>query len=328
MNLTHSCLPWRDHPVVATGNIQGWLAERLPSEFGSYLPAFISIYADADVEVPAIDGFLTDMTTYLEEEIRRRVLRKARFVALGLFTDAELTRILTGSTACQPWVLYYSREGGVGPIDLTATPECVVRGYKPCSSMTNHGLAWQRDAGKYATWLVTSRKPGRTWDWDSDIGHESAHAAFAPVPLFTQLVESSSVPIADLTTGEGALTGAQLGRIGYPFSELAVVAVRGEPRQTDTHLPVLETPETLIGLLEVATDLVPHAGFEGALRAAERVAGVVDVNDGAEIFEIAAPILRVMPELARCAASPVPPTVEWYRALGAEHAAAAHASRG
>ena len=67
------------------------------------------------------------MTAYLEEEIGRRLTRKARFVDLGLFTDAELTRILTGSTACQPWLLYYSRDGGVGPIDFSATPERVER---------------------------------------------------------------------------------------------------------------------------------------------------------------------------------------------------------
>jgi len=323
MNLTDSYLPWRDHPVVATGNIQPWFASRLSRDFASYLPAFMFVYADQDVAPPAIDTFLDEMASYLEDEIQRRIARKARFVARGLFSDAELTRVLTGSTSCQPWVLYYSKDGGVGPIDVAATPERVVRGYKPCSSMTNHGLAWQRDADKYATWLVTSRKPGQAWDWDSDIGHESAHAAFAPVPLFTQLVESNSVPIAELTGSATNLTGAQLGRLGYPFSELAVVAVRGEPRPTDTHLPVLETPETLIGLLEVAIDLVPRAGFEAALRSAERVGGIVDVNDGDEIFEIAAPILRIMPELARCAASPVPPTVEWYGSLGASYASPA-----
>ena len=195
--------------------------------------------------------------------------------------------------------------------------------------MTNHGLAWQREGNRYTTWLVTSRKPGETWDWDSDIGHKSAHAAFAPVPLFTQLVESDSVPMAQLTAGPKTLTGGQLGRIVDPFSELAVVSVRGEPRQTDTHLPVLETPAMLMGLLEVAIGLVPHAGFERALHAAERVLPVSSTSTmDWKYSRVAAPILRLMPGLARCAASPVPPTAEWYRTLGAEQAMTPDGARG
>ncbi len=322
MNLRQQRLPWRDDLVMTSGNLHDWFAAHLPADFGLYLPAAMTICADVDVDIRSIDAFLSEMRVYLEGEIRRRLARKERFVALGLFSDAQLTRILSGSTRFQPWLLYYSRDGGVGPIDFTATPELVERGYKPCSSMTNHGLAWQRDGDRYETWLVTSRKPGGTWDWDSDIGHESAHAAFAPVPLFTQLVDSGAVPIAQLTAQPKALSEAHLGRIGYPFSELAVVSVRGEPRATGTHLPVVETPDILVGLLELAITLVPHAGFERALQAAERCAGIVDVNDGIEIFEIAAPILRLMPGLASVAASPVPPTAEWYGALGAEYAMA------
>jgi hypothetical protein len=185
--------------------------------------------------------------------------------------------------------------------------------------MTNHGLAWQRQEDRYLTWLVTSRRPGQGWDWDSDIGHESAHAAFAPVPLYTQIFEISALPIAEITAHPQSLTAPSVGRIGYPFSELAVVSVRGEPRATVTHLPVVETPEMLFGLLKLGIELVPHTGFERALKAAEGCSGVVDVQNGIEMFEIAAPVLRLMPGLAKIAASVSAHTAQWYRTLGAAH---------
>jgi hypothetical protein len=320
MNFEQQRLPWRDDPAMSAGNVNSWFTARLPAEFGDYLPATILLYADVDVATQSIEAFLDEMSGYLHDEIRRRLARKARFVELGLFSDAELTHILTGSRQQQPWLLYYSRDGGVGSIDFDAAPERVAQGYKPCSSMTNHGLAWQRQEDRYLTWLVTSRKRGQGWDWDSDIGHESAHAAFAPVPLYTQLLEISALPVAEITAHPQSLTAPSLGRIGYPFSELAVVSVRGEPRATDTHLPVVETPEMLFGLLKLGIELVPHAGFERALQAAESCSGVVDVRNGIEMFEIAAPILRLMPGLAKIATSVSAPTVQWYRTLGAAHA--------
>jgi hypothetical protein len=136
----------------------------------------------------------------------------------------------------------------------------------------------------------------------------------------------SSAPAEQLTAHPQVLTAASLGRIGCPFSELAVVSVRGEPRATSTHLPVVETPETLVGLLQLAIELVPHAGFERALHAAERCSGKVDLRDGVEIFEIAAPILRLMPGLAAVAMSASAPTVEWSRACGAADAASSPAA--
>jgi hypothetical protein len=321
MQLHKATLSWRDHPVVTTGNVHGWFADHLPDGFGRYLPASLVICADEEVAPESIERFMFETAAYLEEELRRRIVRQRRFVELGLFRNDEIIDILTGSTHIQPWLLYYSRDGGVGAIDGAATPEHAARGYKPCSSMTNHGVAWLRHDDRYATWLVTARKAAQPWDWDSDIGHESAHAAFAPVPLFTQLVHIAAVPITELTASFGPLTGNHIGRLGYPFSELAVVSVRGEPRATKTRLPVLETPEMLLGFLELATTLVPDVGFDRALHAAELVSGVVDVVDGTEMFEIAAPILKLMPALARMAASVYPPSADWYRVHGAGPAA-------
>src|SRR5262245_5192041 len=142
MNFEQQLLPWREHPVLSAGNVNDWFTAHLPAECADYLPATILLYADSDVETRSIERFLDGMTGYLHDEIRRRLARKARFVELGLFSDAELTQILTGSRHEQPWLLYYSSDGGVGPIDFEAAPERVARGYKPCSSMTNHGVAW------------------------------------------------------------------------------------------------------------------------------------------------------------------------------------------
>ena len=42
MNLSNDQLPWRDHGVLTSGNIQSWFAAHLPTDFGRYLPAYIS----------------------------------------------------------------------------------------------------------------------------------------------------------------------------------------------------------------------------------------------------------------------------------------------
>ena len=303
-------LPWSDHAARATANLTPWFEERLPAGSGEYPPGSIFVYADEEVLSTTLTGFLDDCTQFFTAEIRRRLARQQRFVDMGLFAADELREALTANRHLQPWLLDCSRDGGVGPIDWSAAPDRVPRGYKPCSSMINHGLAWQREDEQWKTWLVTARRPGEGWDWDSDLGHESAHAAFAPVPLFTQVLKTSTVPIADLSSS-GLITDGHLARLGYPFSELSVVAVRGEPRSTETQLPVLETPEILNSVLELAAQLMPGLGFDRALAAANRTGGVVDVNGGDEIYEIAAPVLRLMPSLARISCGLAPPTIEW-----------------
>src|SRR5262249_2394848 len=141
-------------------------------------------------------------------------------------------------------------------------------GLIPCSAMRNHGVAWRLDdIGRCRVWLVTARKPGEEWDWDSDIGHESAHASFAPVPLFAESL-GQELENARLAASHGPedLSFSQLAAICYALTELAVVAVRGEDRPTRTRLPVGE-PAELYQLLKLSIGLFPQMGFDRAYAA-------------------------------------------------------------
>jgi hypothetical protein len=161
--------------------------------------------------------------------------------------------------------------------------------------MRNHGVGWRVDErGEMHVWLATARKEGRNWDWDSDIGHESAHAAFAPVPLFVQSAsrDLDTVRFAE-TRSASDLTTDQLARMCYLLTELAVVAVRGEARPTETALPLGE-PQELHAFLGLLKQAMPGAGFDRALDACERVGGVIAVEGSLEIFEIGAAALRAL----------------------------------
>lgn len=313
MEWLNSRLPWNDPKVFSLGNLRPWMELCLPRGYGEYLPSAIELRVDRGVERPAVESLLAELPLALEREIAKRLARQERFVELGLFSEAELRKILTRSIRAQPWLLYYSLAGGVDA-PRSQEPGRDPRGYKPCTSMVNHGVAWDESLdGSRRMWLVTARKRGQSWDWDSDIGHESAHAAFAPVPLFTQTAHASS-DLACVRTGN-----KEVGGLGYPYSELAVVSVRGEPRPTPTGFPVVETADQLSDFLELSHRLAPGLGFDRALRAADRVAFEFDLTGGDEVLEVAAPIPRLMPALAALAGEFAPPTADWYGQFSALH---------
>ena len=75
---------------------------------------------------------------------------------------------------------------------------------------------------------------------DSDIGHESAHAAFAPVPLYIQTADLTSTLLhVESLKHRREIKPGHLARMIYAYSELAVITVRGEPRSTATGTPVV-----------------------------------------------------------------------------------------
>jgi hypothetical protein len=98
--------------------------------------------------------------------------------------------------------------------------------------------------------------------------------------------------------------------MSYMYCEIAAISVRGEPRATETHLPVADSPEELYAFLRLSHDLMPEIGFERALEASERAGGVIDVNEGDEIYAVGAPILRTIPLLSRIVNNYDPPTRE------------------
>ncbi|WP_447601514.1 hypothetical protein [Nitrospira sp. Nam80] len=309
-------LPWNAKLVRMYAHLETYFATELPSAVTQYLPASITLFSDPEVDDTAIMKFLSTTTEFLLQEIRRRTIRRDKLLKLGLFTFEQMEYFLRARCYAQPWAIYYSKSGGLGA--LSEDFGMVTHGVIPCSAVRNHGVAWKfEDDDGLKIWLATARKEGREWDFDSDIGHESAHAAFAPIPLFAQEAHLST----DVAEFSGVsrleeLGPGHLGRLAYLYSEIAVVTIRGEQRPTQTGLPVPERKE-LLAFLEISHQLMPCIGFDQAISACERVNGPIDLQNNEEIFELAAPVIRILPYLTGLATSFKPPTLDWYRTTGA-----------
>jgi hypothetical protein len=307
MQFVNSTLPWSGVPVRRSDSLPAYLAEHL-GESTKYLPAAIALFVDPEVPQASVDTLLVGLTEHLHLEFARRLSRKRRIIELCLLSEGELESFLTQRTKVQPWAIYYSAKGGLG-LGQTAASESAGRGVIPCSSMRNHGVAWEATtAGEVQTWLATSRRENSPWDWESDIGHESAHAAFAHVPLFVQ--SSQQIPDNLLSSAESAedLTPLHIAQIIYLWSEIAVVAIRGEARPTPTGLPVF-SPAELLALLHWSAVVTGDESFTTAATICASLKGIVDVNHGDEIFLIAAPILRAVPRVTMFVNNCHPPTL-------------------
>lgn len=306
-----------EHPYgcLPTSNLTSLLSLPLKS-FHTCRPQLPS-FADPVINTVAIEEFVLRAAQFLNQEIRNRTVRRDIFVQRGLFTLEEIESLLTARRPAQPWAIYYSESGGLGVLDQNSGMGRRKQGVIPCSAVRNHGVAWKFMGEKedLKIWLATARKEAHEWDMDSDIGHESAHAAFAPVPLFAQeahlnadAAEFSAVRrVEDLNAGH-------FGRLAYLFSELAVVTIRGEQRPTQTGLPVPE-PRELLALFELSHQLMPRIGFDQALSSFGRLNFPINVKDDVEIFELAAPVIRFLPHITSLTTSFEPPTLDWFRRL-------------
>jgi hypothetical protein len=98
-------------------------------------------------------------------------------------------------------------------------------------------------------------------------------------------------------------------RLLYFYSELAVVAIRGEARPTHTRLPIGD-PEEVFRLAAISEELFPEFGFSEAKRACEHASAYFDPQESDAIFDLAAPVLRVLPRLNVFVNALAPPTLE------------------
>jgi hypothetical protein len=253
---------------------------------------------------------------FAQEELPRWRTRSERFVGLGLCTAVELDRLLDPANNPQPWIIYVTEKGG--GLQPFGSPDDSGADYGnvPCSTMVNHGVAWKRKHRGFMSWLVTDRKEDRPWDFSSDIGHEGAHATFSPVPLFSQMINldarAVSLEIADIAR----MNRAQWSRLAYILCELAVVAVRGERRDTLTGLPTLETMAELRHLPQLLHDLMPQFGFDRASDAISWQDAIEPDDEAMFAFGIAA--LRVMHHLKQEVHRGEPMLEEWYRSLSSQ----------
>jgi hypothetical protein len=321
MKLHKTKLPWNESKVLSTGNLHDYLSERISDGASRHLPASVTLCVDLEISESQIEFFLKGLCDYLPCEFATRDQRSARFVKLGLLKEEEIKAFLTDHRDAQPWLIYYSKDGGLGSYDKTAYSRQADAGMVPCFAMRNHGVAWQKtESGDYSTCLTTARKVGEDWDWNSDVGHESSHAAFSPVPLFTlpaeEMTEANRLSEAK---DARAMTPKHLALICYLCCELSVVSIRGEKRETDTGLPTAETNDHYPLFLELCDELMSGFGFDRALEAFNRAGGSINGNEGDEIFAIGAPAIRVVsliwPQFNKFAV----PSFDWFTSLWIRH---------
>ena len=95
------------------------------------------------------------------------------------------------------------------------------------------------------------------------------------------------------------------------------MALRGGQRPTQTGLPIPEKAE-LYAFLELSHQLMPTVGFDRAMSACARVNAELNVRKDKEMYEIAAPIIRIVPAFTKFTSAFDPPTIAWYRTVGAD----------
>ena len=94
-------------------------------------------------------------------------------------------------------------------------------------------------------------------------------------------MEDVGVSLVDVDTPD-ALDPHHVVRMLYFYSELAVVAVRGEARSTNTRLPI-DDPEELYQLMKLSELLFPGIGFSRARVVCARAHSYFDPNESDEI---------------------------------------------
>lgn len=312
MKLSDSRVPWSGVAVNEIVGVRDKLISHLDGDCARRLPPEIRFFADRAVPPDRIFRFLDNAADFLVTEIAIREARVWRLIRSGACSLEEVEQLFSCQLHPQKWALYYTENGGLPD---APSPPGYLAGMVPCSTMRNHGVGWQRQGHNIDIWLVTAPKPGRAWDMDSDIGHESAHAAFAPVPLFVQPVAANELPatLVDVWAAD-ALLPQQIARLLYFYTEIAVVGIRGESRATYTRLPI-EDPEELAGLLRLSDNIFPGLGFDRALHTFARNRGSFDPQQSDAVLELTAPILRLLPELNKLTDALIPPTPQELRAI-------------
>lgn len=315
INVESGRLPWTGSSVKMICNLTDYFRVTGLGDDVRYMPQTTTLFIDEDIDKQQIEVFIETMAKELKKEFEIRKQQAHTFTELRLFTKSEIESFLTHHTDAQSWALHYGINGGLGVERSSVRTHEVPRGVIPCSSMRNHGVAWAPADDGMEVWLATSRKEGQEWDWDSDIGHESGHAAFAPVPLFVQSANllKGMLHVDDLTCANN-LQPRHIARIVYAFSEIAVVALRGELRQTDTGTPIGQKEE-LLALLRFSHELMPEFGFDRALSAYEQSDGLLNMQNDRVIYEVAAPMMRVIPKFKSIMKSFLAPSVHELKEL-------------
>jgi hypothetical protein len=307
-------LPWNNSIRIEKLDLSPWLADRRMSDLRRYLPRETTLWWEPSLGRGCAEALAAQIAEFLAAEVTRRRRRCVRIEASGLLTHGELENILVRDDQ-QPWAIYALEDGGLGTGSAASAPDGE-QGIIPCVGKPNHAVAWRRAGTRpLVTWLATAREKGGAWDLEADFGHESAHAAFAQVPLFDQVMQDRAcrVRLWDCESIDD-LQDVHLAKVAYICSEIGVVTIRGESRATATGLPV-DSAEELLAFLRIASQLFPGAGFARAAVEYERNFGALDIEEGEVIYDIGTPVLRLLPALAPLANAERPPTRGWFQGL-------------
>lgn len=317
--LEQMTIPWNGRPGQRLLNARRVLLELVGFDAEDLLPSSIEVVTDEMVNKSFLKNFVQSTAAQLGREIPVWRRRLGELAGLGLMSASEIGRITKLLKAAQPWFIYASRTSGlIGEEEVSETAGCMLgsSGVIPCSAAPHHGVGWWTDQGVHRSVLITSHRENGSWNWDEDIGHEAAHAAFGPVPLFSQHYEeaganrrlvapnSKSVPLAE----------EAIARVCYLVSEIVVVFLRGEQRFTGTGLPGLNDHDELSAFLRIADRLLPGARFGDVLPLIAIEGLPLPIWSGQAIRHLGASALYFAGHSASLANSPEPPAESWFHA--------------
>ncbi|MCX7357952.1 MAG: hypothetical protein NT015_07415 [Alphaproteobacteria bacterium] len=302
-HLEASVTPWTGRPCLRMAGAREELVKLCGRDSETLLPERVEILFDPDVTPMEVHAFTESVAAQLAREIAVWSARLKELTDSGLITQRELDAACSKLRGAQTWYVSESKGGGLtpgAPMHGAGDPDRESAGVIPCSAATHHGVAWWEAPGGRGVGLVTSRRVGGHWNWDEDIGHESAHASFGPVPLYSQSLESDGFKrrLADAYAATGGeFDEVLIARTTYLVSELMVAFVRGEQRTNGTGLPGLLDAADFNAFCTMAHRLLPLAGFDRAKTLGEAEGMPLGVWSGPTIRAIGAACFRAAPAI-------------------------------
>jgi hypothetical protein len=314
MHISKTKLPWNGRPAWRLDDTPNELTKLIPDAIAPrFLPSLVIMFDDGVSELELKDSIQT-LADALTKEIFNWNERCKQMLGAGMLSPAELEEFFAETRYTQKWLIYFSETGEFSDIDSKAYAKRARQGISLASNCSNHGLVWKRgNKGVYSTWLATAIRPDGQWKMSADIGHESAHASFSPVPFF-RLQSDAFDANSDLRSDERPedLRKEQLANFLFMASELAVVTVRGEGEDAVTGIPALVFDKYFPDFLAIGHKLLPTFGFDRALEMFSKYDGTVaSIED--VFFEIGAPAIRTIIKFRNRLDCFAVPSMNWFK---------------
>jgi hypothetical protein len=231
-------LSWIDSETVTEINAHNYISKNIRPEFKKYLPREISLIIENGMNFDAIH-FLNRVTSQIELELVNR-----NEIIDSIFSDDQkddMVNYMTDVLDIQPWLILQTKNGGL-PQNASSLVTCYF--------VNNHGVAYiDRDDGKNSV-LVTARGYKKEWDFETDIGHEFGHASISPIPFLAQKER--------IRSDENNLES----KMYYTIVETINIIFRGEARNTESGLAVVETIKELENFIVLCKESFSYCNFD------------------------------------------------------------------